>query len=64
MTRSYLIKRDKYPTVPTLNVWWDDLGERRADEHAVLWDGRAAAGHPIASGIYHLLLEADSGLIG
>ena len=40
-------------------VWEQDLGERRADEHAVLWDGRNAAGHPVASGIYHLLLEAD-----
>ena len=40
-------------------VWWDDLGERRADEYAVQWDGRNAAGHPVASGIYHLLLEAD-----
>ena len=40
-------------------VWWDDLGERRADEYAVRWDGRNAAGHPVASGIYHLLLEAD-----
>ena len=40
-------------------IWEQDLGERRADEHAVLWDGRNAAGHPVASGIYHLLLEAD-----
>ena len=40
-------------------VWEQDLGERRADEHAVLWDGRNAAGRPVASGIYHLLLEAD-----
>ena len=40
-------------------VWWDDLGERRADEYAVQWNGRNAAGHPVASGIYHLLLEAD-----
>ena len=40
-------------------VWEQDLGERRADEHAVLWDGRNAAGNPVASGIYHLLLEAD-----
>ena len=40
-------------------VWEQDLGERRADGHAVLWDGRNAAGNPVASGIYHLLLEAD-----
>ena len=40
-------------------IWEQDLGERRADEHAVLWDGRNAAGNPVASGIYHLLLEAD-----
>ena len=41
-------------------VWWNDLGPRRADEYNdVLWDGRNAAGNLVASGIYHLLLEAD-----
>ncbi len=41
-------------------VWEQDLGPRRADEYDdVVWDGRNAAGHPVASGIYHLLLEAD-----
>jgi len=41
-------------------VWEQDLGERAAREnHAVLWDGRNLAGNFVASGIYHLLLEAD-----
>ncbi len=41
-------------------VWEQDLGPRRADEYDdVVWDGRNAAGNPVASGIYHLLLEAD-----
>ena len=41
-------------------VWWEDLGPRRADEYDdVTWDGRNAAGNPVASGIYHLLLKAD-----
>ena len=41
-------------------IWEQDLGERAARaDHAVLWDGRNAAGNPVASGIYHLLLEAD-----
>ena len=41
-------------------VWEQDLGPRRASaNHAVLWDGRNLAGNPVASGIYHLLLEAD-----
>ena len=41
-------------------VWWKDLGPRAAREnHVVLWDGRNAAGKFVASGIYHLLLEAD-----
>ena len=41
-------------------VWEQDLGERAArEDHAVLWDGRNLAGNPVASGIYHLLLEAD-----
>ncbi len=41
-------------------VWEQDLGERRASaNHAVLWDGRNDAGKLVASGIYHLLLEAD-----
>ena len=41
-------------------VWEQDLGERAArEDHAVLWDGRNAAGSLVASGIYHLLLEAD-----
>ena len=41
-------------------VWDKDLGPRRADEYDdVTWDGRNAAGNPVASGIYHLLLEAD-----
>ncbi len=41
-------------------VWEQDLGPRRASaNHAVLWDGRNLAGKPVASGIYHLLLEAD-----
>ena len=41
-------------------VWARDLGPRRADEYDdVLWDGRNAAGNLVASGIYHLLLEAD-----
>ena len=41
-------------------VWDKDLGPRRADEYDdVTWDGRNAAGHLVASGIYHLLLEAD-----
>ncbi|MDE2810847.1 MAG: hypothetical protein OXN90_20730 [Gemmatimonadota bacterium] len=41
-------------------VWDQDLGERAARaDHAVLWDGRNAAGNLVASGIYHLLLEAD-----
>ena len=40
-------------------VWEQDLGERAARaDHAVLWDGRNAAGNLVASGIYHLLLEA------
>ena len=41
-------------------VWEQDLGERAArEDHAVLWDGRNLAGNLVASGIYHLLLEAD-----
>ena len=41
-------------------VWEQDLGERAArTDHTVLWDGRNAAGRLVASGIYHLLLEAD-----
>ena len=41
-------------------VWDRDLGPRRADEYDdVMWDGRNAAGNLVASGIYHLLLEAD-----
>ena len=41
-------------------VWEQDLGERAARaDHAVLWDGRNLAGNLVASGIYHLLLEAD-----
>ena len=41
-------------------VWEQDLGERAARaDHAVLWDGRNDAGNLVASGIYHLLLEAD-----
>ena len=41
-------------------VWWKDLGPRAAREnHLVPWDGRNAAGKFVASGIYHLLLEAD-----
>ena len=41
-------------------VWEQDLGERAArEDHAVLWDGRNAAGNLVSSGIYHLLLEAD-----
>ena len=41
-------------------VWEQDLGPRRADEYDdVVWDGHNSAGNPVASGIYHLLLEAD-----
>ena len=41
-------------------VWEQDLGARRADEYDdVVWDGHNLAGNPVASGIYHLLLEAD-----
>ncbi|MCY4605439.1 MAG: hypothetical protein OXE49_14515 [Gemmatimonadetes bacterium] len=41
-------------------IWEQDLGERAArQDHAVLWDGRNLAGSLVASGIYHLLLEAD-----
>ncbi|MDE2810848.1 MAG: hypothetical protein OXN90_20735, partial [Gemmatimonadota bacterium] len=41
-------------------IWEQDLGPRRASaNHAVLWDGRNLAGNLVASGIYHLLLEAD-----
>ena len=41
-------------------VWEQDLGPRRADEYDdVVWNGRNLAGHLVASGIYHLLLEAD-----
>ena len=41
-------------------IWEQDLGERAArEDYAVLWDGRNAAGNLVASGIYHLLLEAD-----
>ena len=41
-------------------VWDRELGPRRADEYDdVTWNGRNAAGNPVASGIYHLLLEAD-----
>ena len=41
-------------------IWEQDLGERAARaDHAVLWDGRNATGNLVASGIYHLLLEAD-----
>lgn len=37
-----------------------DLGARAAREnHVEQWDGRNAAGNLVASGIYHLLLEAD-----
>ncbi|MYI62146.1 MAG: hypothetical protein F4105_10860, partial [Gemmatimonadetes bacterium] len=41
-------------------VWRADLAPlaARAD-HAVPWDGRNLAGNPVASGIYHLLLEAE-----
>ncbi len=41
-------------------VWWDDLGPRAARAgYEEEWDGRNAAGNLVASGIYHLLLEAD-----
>ena len=41
-------------------VWWKDLGPRAAREnHMVPWDGRNAAGKFVASGVYHLFLEAD-----
>ncbi|MCY3665243.1 MAG: hypothetical protein OXH81_06265 [Gemmatimonadetes bacterium] len=41
-------------------IWEQDLGPRRASaNHAVRWDGRNLAGNLVASGIYHLLLEAD-----
>ena len=41
-------------------VWWKDLGPRAAREnHVVPWDGRNAAGKFVASGVYHLFLEAD-----
>ena len=41
-------------------IWWKDLGPRAAREnHVVPWDGRNAAGKFVASGVYHLLLEAD-----
>ena len=41
-------------------VWWKDLGPRAAREnHMVPWDGRNAAGKFVASGVYHLVLEAD-----
>ena len=41
-------------------VWEQDLGARRADEYDdVVWNGHNLAGNPVASGIYHLLLEAD-----
>ena len=41
-------------------VWWKDLGPRAAREnHVVPWDGRNAAGKFVASGVYHLVLEAD-----
>ena len=41
-------------------VWWKDLGSRAAREnHVVPWDGRNAAGKLVASGVYHLVLEAD-----
>ena len=41
-------------------VWWRDLGARAAREgYEEEWDGRNAAGNLVASGIYHLLLEAD-----
>ena len=41
-------------------VWEQDLKERAARaDHAVLWDGRNRDGNLVASGIYHLLLEAD-----
>ncbi len=41
-------------------VWREELGPRAAREnHAEEWDGRNLAGNLVASGIYHLLLEAD-----
>ncbi|MXY81036.1 MAG: hypothetical protein F4Y91_02915, partial [Gemmatimonadetes bacterium] len=41
-------------------VWSKDLGPRAAREnHMVPWDGRNAAGKFVASGVYHLVLEAD-----
>ena len=41
-------------------VWREELGPRPAREnYTEEWDGRNAAGNPVASGIYHLLLEAD-----
>ena len=41
-------------------VWWDDLGPLAAREgYKKKWDGRNKKGNLVASGIYHLLLEAD-----
>ena len=55
--------RETHLSIFTANgtlVWEQDLGPRRASaNHAVLWDGRNLVGNPVASGIYHLLLEAD-----
>ena len=41
-------------------VWWDDLGPLAAREgYKKKWNGHNKEGHLVASGIYHLLLEAD-----
>jgi hypothetical protein len=34
-------------------------GRRRAGTHSVRWNGTDAAGHPVASGVYFAVMEAD-----
>lgn len=41
-------------------VWQSDLGPRAARQgHSVQWNGRNAAGKPVAAGVYYLILETD-----
>ena len=38
-----------------------DPGPLEAGQHGLEWDGRDADGHPVASGVYRVILEAEDG---
>ena len=42
------------------HIYFDALGHREAGSHTAYWDGRNAAGEPVASGIYFYSLEAGT----